>query len=57
MNQEGKLFESWRLESFIEESALRTPSETVSFLIDRLRVFTGTDSFDDDISCVVVDVL
>ncbi|PKL35920.1 MAG: hypothetical protein CVV44_20610 [Spirochaetae bacterium HGW-Spirochaetae-1] len=57
MNPAGELFGSGRLESFIGATALRTPSDTVSSLIDELRVFSRCDSFDDDISCVVVDVL
>ncbi|MBN2078907.1 MAG: SpoIIE family protein phosphatase [Spirochaetes bacterium] len=45
-----------KLIDFIRENAVRTPKEFSDNLMDSLRSFRQSDSFDDDITFVVLDV-
>lgn len=56
-NQEGELFGLERLNQIIKSNHLRSPSQIVDSIKQAVTGFVGTGSLNDDLTCVVMQVI
>jgi serine phosphatase RsbU (regulator of sigma subunit) len=56
-NSEGSFFGESRLAEVLEEHHDLSPQEIIDTLLSRVRLFTGTKAFNDDVSLVAMRVL
>lgn len=56
-DRDGRFFGDVGFLDFIRENGALSPEEFCGSLIQRLRLFSGSDTFDDDITLFVFDVL
>jgi len=55
-NSRGEFFGDQRLAELFASSADRSPQEIIEYLLQQVRLFTGSHSFRDDISLVVMKI-
>jgi hypothetical protein len=55
-NQDNELFGDERLAKLLSEKRHLAPQELIRYIVDQVRLFTGHDSFQDDVSMVIMQV-
>lgn len=55
-DRDGQLFGEQRLAELLRDSHLLLPQEVIERIFNQVRIFTGSHSFQDDVSLVVVQI-